>query len=328
MLAGAVDVHAHYLPVAYRDALDRAQQLRLDGNALPPPRWSPGEHLDAAASLGIATSMLSISSPGLLLSDDTADVVDLARRVNEQGADLVRTHPDHFGLLASLPLPDVPAGLRELERALDELGADGISLMTNYQGVYLGSEAFATVFDELSRRQAVVALHPTSPRGWQATSLGRSRGMLDFMFETARAVFDLILSGTLDRCPGVRVIVPHTGGVITVIADRVDRSRLFGEPSQVDVFAALDGLLYDLSGEPLPRVLPALLRLVATPQLVYGSDFPFHPQHLAQAMALELATSGVLDDAARRAAAYERAYDLFPRLGDQRRRQAAADARA
>jgi 6-methylsalicylate decarboxylase len=314
MLEGAIDVHAHYLPPAYRSALERGRQSRLDGNAVPPPRWSIAEHLNVADALGIATSMLSISSPGLLLTDRPGDAVPLARAVNEQGARIVRDYPERFGLFASLPLPDVEAALRELERVFDELGADGVSLLTNYAGRYVGHPDFEPVLAELSRRGAVVALHPTSPPGWEAVSFGRSRGMVEFMFDTARAVFDLTLSRALERYDGMRLIVPHTGGVIPLLADRVDRSRLFGEPSDANVLGTLARLRYDLTGEPLPRQLPALLRLVAPDRLLYGTDYPFHPAELVQDTAGALAATDLLSADEKLQASRQSALALFPRL--------------
>jgi predicted TIM-barrel fold metal-dependent hydrolase len=315
MLAAAVDLHAHYLPPSYVMALDRAGLSSLDGNAVPPPAWSPAAHLEFADATGIATSFLSLSSPGLLVTHDVGDAVELARRVNEDGASTVRDHAERFGLFASLPLPDVDAALAELERAFDELGADGVSLLTNYAGHYLGSDAFEPLFAELGRREAVVALHPTSPAGWEAVAFGRTRGMIEFMFDTARTVIDLVLSGHLDRHPGVKLVVPHAGGVIPLLADRVDRSRLFGEASGVDVLGTLRSLHYDLSGDTLPRQLPALLSLVEPDRVVYGSDYPFHPAPLAQAAADRLAATDLLSAEDVRRVFRETALALVPRLG-------------
>jgi predicted TIM-barrel fold metal-dependent hydrolase len=314
MPADAIDLHAHYLPPSYRAALERAGLSALDGNAVPPPPWSVSAHLGFADATGIATSVLSISSPGLLLTEDVGSAAELARRVNEEGAAIVRDRPERFGLFASLPLPDVDASLGELERALDELGADGVSLLTNYAGRYLGSTEFEPLLAELSRREVVVALHPTSPPGWEAVAFGRTRGMIEFMFDTARTVVDLILSGGLERHHGLKLIVPHTGGVIPLLADRVDRSRLFGESSRVDVLAALRGLHYDLSGEALPRGLPALLALVDPDRLVYGSDYPFHREDLARTAAENLSGTDLLSEDEARSAFRDTALGLLPRL--------------
>jgi 6-methylsalicylate decarboxylase len=138
--------------------------------------------------------------------------------------------------------------------------------------------------------------------------------MVEFMFDTARTVFDLILSGALARHDGLRLIVPHTGGVIPLLADRVDRSRRFGESSNTDVFGTLAGLHYDLSGEALPRQLPALLSLVSPERLLYGSDHPFHPEQLAREAAAALAATELLSEHESRAAFHDTAVGLFPRL--------------
>src|ERR1700677_732197 len=100
-----IDVHAHFLPDIYRTALLHAGHQQPDG--IPwLPEWSAGQHLEAMDRLGIATSLLSISSPGVHLGDN-GDAVDLARAVNEEGRRAVVDSHGRFGLLASLPLPDV-----------------------------------------------------------------------------------------------------------------------------------------------------------------------------------------------------------------------------
>jgi 6-methylsalicylate decarboxylase len=314
----AIDVHAHFIPAAYSAALERAGLRYLDGNVVEPPSWDASEHLAVADANAIATSLLSISSPGLLVGPTTGEAIELARRVNDEAATVVRAHPTRFGLLAALPLPDVDAALEELRRACDELDADGVSLLSNYDGVYLGDPRLEPLFEELSRRALVAVIHPTSPAGWEAVSFGRSRGTVEFMFDAARAVFNMLLSGTLERHAGVTLVIPHAGGVIPLLAERVDRSRMFGEASRVDVFATLRRQFYDLAGSPLPRQLPALLSLVEPSQLVYGSDYPFSPEPLVREDLARLKRSELLSPAELDAALATNALELFPRLRDAR----------
>ncbi|MDE3070279.1 MAG: amidohydrolase family protein, partial [Acidobacteriota bacterium] len=134
-LAGAVDVHAHFLPPGYREACEAAGQSTPDGTpALP--EWSPEAALELMDHVGVRSAMLSISSPGVHFGDPSA-AVTLARSVNEAGAALVRANTSRFGLLASLPLPEIDSALAELELAYDELRCDGVALLTNYHGAYL-----------------------------------------------------------------------------------------------------------------------------------------------------------------------------------------------
>ena len=130
----AVDVHAHYLPECYRTALLDNGHGQPDG--FPHiPAWSAAEHVSVMDRLGIATSLLSISSPGVHLADE-AEARDRAREVNEAGRRAVVDHPGRFGLFASLPLPDVDAAVAEIDYCCDRLDVDGFTLLTNIGGTY------------------------------------------------------------------------------------------------------------------------------------------------------------------------------------------------
>jgi 6-methylsalicylate decarboxylase len=310
----AVDMHAHFVPPAYRRALAGAGIDRPDGFPYV-PEWSAAAALAAMDGLGIELAVLSVSSPGVDLGPGT-DQVRLAREVNYEGADVVRSHPRRFGLLASLPLPDVDAALEEIRRACEDLEADGFVLMTNYRGIYLGDPRFDEVMDELERRHALVALHPTSPPAADAVALGRPRPLLEFPFDTTRAVVNLILNGTLRRRPLIRVLVPHVGAALPVLADRVHAfAAAFARDGEaVDVHAELRGMWFDTAGEPLPNALAALLRLAGPERIVYGSDLPFAPLPLVERSAERLLETELLDETTRHALAQGNALALVPRL--------------
>ena len=253
-----VDVHAHYLPDAYRGAAVAAGHTMPDG--FPQlPAWSARSHVEMMDRFGIAVSMLSISSPGVHFGDSAAACA-LARQVNEDGHRARLAHPGRFGLLASLPLPDVGGAIEEIAYCYDELGVDGVCLLTNAGGVYLGDPALEPVFDELDRRRARIFIHPTSPPCWEHTSFGRPRPMIEFLFDTTRTIVNMILNGTVARHPNIEVIVPHAGAVLPLIADRV---AAFGmilpdvDPS-ASVLDDLARLHYDLAGFAVPRALDAL----------------------------------------------------------------------
>ncbi|MBA2395459.1 MAG: amidohydrolase [Ktedonobacteraceae bacterium] len=314
ILDQAIDVHAHYLTQTYRQACEAAGQSQPDGFPML-PEWSHEAALTVMDQVGVATALLSISSPGVHFGNDEAARI-LARRVNEEGADIVAIHPGRFGLLASLPLPDVESALAELVYAFEQLHVDGIALLTHYQGHYLGNTLFEPIMAEMNRRHAVAVLHPTSPACWEAVSLGHPRPMLEFPIDTTRAVVNLALTGTIDRYPNIRFVIPHAGGALPVLVDRVHSfATIFSAGQQpIDVLTALRGLYYDLAGTPLPRALPALLTLTEPDHLLYGSDFPFTPGPLVQFLAAMLATTDILDEGQRGAMLRNNALRLFPRL--------------
>jgi 6-methylsalicylate decarboxylase len=272
-----VDVHAHLLSEAYRVALGAAGFERIDG--MPVPGWEAGAHLALMDHLGIATSLLSVSSPGVHFGDDSA-ARSLARQVNEDGKRVVEAHPGRFGLFGSLPAPDVSGAIDELNFCYDELGVDGIVMLTHVGETYLGDPALEPLFEVLNRRGARVFIHPTSPLCWEQTSFGRTRAMIEFLFDTSRAVVNMVLNGVIARYPNIEVIVPHAGAALPVIADRVAAFAFILEdldPS-ADVYRDLARLQYDLAGFPLPRQLDAILSLTTAEHLHYGSDYPFTPE--------------------------------------------------
>ena len=138
---------------------------------------------------------------------------------------LTRDNPERFGHFASLPLPDVPGALDELGYALDELDCDGITIETDSAGRYLGDDRYEPLYRELNWRRATVFVHPTSPPCAEAIALGRPRPMLEFIFETTRAVSDLVFTGMLVRYPDIGWVFTHGGGAPPLLADRMELFR-------------------------------------------------------------------------------------------------------
>lgn len=318
-----IDVHMHYVPRFYRDALIAAGQSRPDG--IPAlPEWSLEAALAAMDQVGIAAALMSISSPGVHLGDAAA-ARRLARRVNEEGARARAAYPARFGFFASLPLPDIDAALAETTHALDVLGAEGVVLLTNHRGLYPGAPALDPLYAELNRRKAVVFLHPTSPacpccNGPHATTPDASLPppLLEFIFETTRAVIGLVLAGTLRRFPDIRIIVPHAGAALPVVADRVagliPALKLAGAPDARQIFEQLRRFHYDLAGFPIPRLLSALQQIADPDRLLYGSDWPYTPLPAVLRLAGQQATTPLLTPELRDRMLYGNALRLFPRL--------------
>lgn len=316
--AGLVDVHAHFVTDHYVAAARAAGHERPDG--MPGwPSWSLDEHLALMDDAGIDTAILSISSPGTHFGNDLA-ARELTRRVNEEAAEIQRTHPDRFGHFASLPLPDIDGALDELRFALDELGSDGVAIETNAHGHYLGDPIFGPVFAELDRRRAVVFVHPTSPPNFDAVALGRPRPMLEFIFDSTRTVSDLLLSGALERYPGIEWIFTHGGGALPLLADRIELFRtlfLRGDAPSTTTADTLTRLWFDMAGTPFPRQIPALIAAAGSDRLLYGSDYCFTPVPgaLAQVASIDAAPRPGVDSW--RALTSRNAARLLPRLANR-----------
>jgi predicted TIM-barrel fold metal-dependent hydrolase len=191
--------------------------------------------------------------------------------------------------------------------------------LTHSGGVYLGDPLLDPVFAELNRRRAVVFIHPTSPACWKHVSLGFPRPMIEFLFETTRAVTNLVLTGARRRFPDIEFIVPHAGATLPVVADRIAAFTEIPGMAEVDskeVLDALAGFWYDLAGFAA-RQLPALLGLVEPSRLLYGSDWPFTPEHVGALLAAAIENVDALGAEERVAMLSSNATRLLPRLGDR-----------
>jgi predicted TIM-barrel fold metal-dependent hydrolase len=269
-----VDVHAHFTTDSYIAQAIAAGHREADG--MPEnywPRWSAEQHLRLMDEAGIRFSLLSLSSPGVHFGDDAAAWA-LAREMNDVAAATAAEHPDRFGYFAVLPLPDTDGALAEIDRTF-QLGARGVIVLTNNDGHYLGDRRLRPVLAELNRLGAVVLLHPTSCVGCQNLTIGRPQPMIEFLFDTARAVVDFILSRAAERFPRLRMIVPHAGGVLPLLVDRVELFRsIDGEPDDRRTVAELLGTFhYDLAGTPSAPQLAALRSVAGQDRLLFGSDY-------------------------------------------------------
>ncbi|HLH75512.1 MAG TPA: amidohydrolase family protein [Candidatus Binataceae bacterium] len=271
-----IDVHHHMLPPKYVKAVHQA----LSHETPPIPRvmnWTPAHSLEEMDRNGVATAVISVSTPGVWF-DNVGQARRLARECNEYGAKLGQDHPGRFGLFAATPLPDTQGSLREIEYAMDSLHADGVGLLTNYDGKHLGDRKFWPVYEELNRRKAVVYVHPTSLAGCMTPVPGTTIALIEFPTDTTRTITDLIYSGTLTRYPNIQFIFSHGGGSMPMLAHRIfggleGQHRL--KPSDQGFPPELRRLHYDTASITNPPAMTALLKMVPASQVLFGSDYPW-----------------------------------------------------
>lgn len=277
-----IDVHAHYFPDDY-GALVEAHGLggwmyppTVPGGPPPAPfRYAPEDVTKRLAMMdeaGVERQILSIIAAPYLTDGAVAEAA--ARLGNDLYASYCRAHPDRFSFWASLPLPHVEAAIIETRRAMDDLGALGVTIQTFCLNETIARDEFDPLYAELDRRGAVVFLHPCQ------NALG-SPLIGDFgltvcagaSMEDAVAAMHLIVKRVPERFPNIRFIVPHFGGILPMLLERLDGQLPFKDLLEKPSVTARR-FFYDTVGWGSEAALIAAATAFGAGQLVPGSDWP------------------------------------------------------
>ena len=322
-----IDVHFHSVPRAYAKA--------LADSALGPhiriPEWSPDLALRTMDQLGIQAAITSLSVPGCHLGD-AAMARSLSRAVNEECAEFCARQPKRLGAFATLPIPDMEGACAEAIHALDVLKQDGIGLLANYDGVYLGDPSFDPLFEVLNARRAVVAIHPNNHPAGAQIHLRVPGFLMEYLFDTTRAAANLVFSGAMDRYPDIKFILSHAGGTLPFIswrlaeiAERQLAASPFKERFQIPlvadnrgqvtkdfVLARLKRFYYDTALAAGPQTFGALREVADPSRVLFGSDWPYCHVEMGEDMVASL--DATLSAAEKPAVARDNALKLFPRF--------------
>lgn len=294
-----IDVFNHFMPRPY---LDRLQKIAPDHVAAKAfPRLDTLVDVDARLRLleefdGLR-QVLSLANPPLELLGPPGVSIELARIANDSLADICHRHPDAFPtFIAALPMNDVDATLREIDRAIDELGARGIQVFTNVAGRPLSAPEFRPIFRQMAGKKLPIWVHPM--RGpdfadYAAEEASKDEVWFSFgwPYETTACMTRLIYSGLFDELPDLRIISHHMGGMIPYFPAKIKlgfRQIFFGTVDSNPV-AAERGLerppldyykmLYAdtaLGGEEAPtRCGHAFF---GTSKCLFATDAPFDPE--------------------------------------------------
>ncbi len=290
----AVDVHSHFFPREFLELVERegepygagvrrsspVSQLVMPGH--PPVPLLP-EFVDVSARLayldarGIGLQALSLSPPMVYWAPGELGV-RLARVFNDGIAEVCRRADGRFVGLATLPMQDVAAALRETERAVRELGMRGVYLATSVNGRYLDDPAFEPVWALCAELAVPVFVHPTTYIGEEVLARFHLFNTIGFPTETAALVGRLIYSGLLDRLSRVRVVLAHGGGVFPFLLGRMEHAHRSRRELQEAIprppSAYLEHFYFDtvVHGD---GALAYVVRTVGVQRMVLGSDAPY-----------------------------------------------------
>ncbi len=239
-------------------------------------------HMDIDAKLadmdeaGIAMTALSINDPGP--ERFGKDGPHVAKMVNDYISELARQYPERlFGLIV-LPLQDIDASLKELDRCVNQRGMKGVLLYSNLDGSFPDEDRYRPLFEHVQRLDVPVLLHPAYPTTYDAT-VGRNLvAGLGLMFDTTIALARLILSGVLDQFPNLKLVCPHVGGTLPYLIGRLDHQTQVLKRGAENITKPPSEYLRDIyldAVSPIPMAIQYGIDYVGAERMLYSSDHPW-----------------------------------------------------
>jgi len=306
-----VDVHTHILPPSWPDLTARygtpgfpGFEPQPDGSAhmmvnckhfrtFHANSWDPAVRMHDCDRDGVHVQVLSTVPIMFSYWAKPAHAADLAQILNDHIAATVAENPTRFVGLCTVPLQDTALAIRELERAVRELGMAGVEIGTHVDNMNLNDPALFPFFEAASDLGAAVFVHPWDMMGRDAMRRYWLPWLVAMPAETSRAICSMIFGGVLERLPALRVNFAHGGGSFPATIGRIEhgfnvRPDLVAIDNAVNPRAYLgrfwlDSLVHD------PVMLRYVVDLVGDDRVTLGSDYPFplgeeHPGALIESM--------------------------------------------
>lgn len=285
-----IDFHNHYYPPRYLKALESGESnVKVtyndqghacihypgDYNIAVPGQIDLSIRRKTLDDFGIDMQIYTLTTPGTHV-ETPANAVRLAARVNDDFADGIAAHQGRFSALATLPLNDPAASVKELERSMRELKLPGAMLFSNVNHVALADQRFWPLYELANDLEAVLYIHPTDPAGVEAMTDFWLMPLVGFLMDTTLAAAKLVFTGIPERFPKIKWALTHCGGTIPYLSERLDRGyRAFKEcrvnidrpPSEYLKHFYFDTVNFN------PEALKLAISFAGADHLLAGSDY-------------------------------------------------------
>jgi len=292
-----IDIGAHILPKAYKDALYEANAANFnlkDVIDTLPTMYDLDHRFRVMDKFDGLMHVLTLSSPAVEEFSDAKKSPDFARLANDGMAELVVKYPDRFAAaVACLPMNNVDAALDEIDRAINDLKFRGVQVNTPIDNRPLDSPEFMPIYEKMSQYNLPTWIHPMRTADYtDYRSEKKSKYMIFHVFgwpyETAAAMTRLVFSRVFEKYPNLKFIVHHAGGMVPFLEQRIigayDHAEMLRGAkykqgltrAPIDYFK--NSFYYDTAIYGNAAALMCTRAFCGADQMLFGTDFPYDSQ--------------------------------------------------
>ncbi len=282
-----IDVHGHYMPIIKKSdyqtlfevdkADDGSKYMKINGKRLgklDEGLISIEKQIADMDDMGIDFRALCIPPFAFNYEIDREGNIEWAKLLNNQMYEDIKTYPDRFLGLATLPMKSVNDACDELERTMRDYNFVGAQIATNIDGMELDDESFHPFWEKAESLGALILLHPhytMSRKGFVDFHL---RNIVGNPLDTTIAA---IAGGVLERFSNLKICLSHSGGYLSLAASRMDHaymvrpeySHLSDAPSTFLNKFYYDSIIHDM------KALEYIISRAGIDRILLGTDYPF-----------------------------------------------------
>jgi len=293
-----VDAYTHILPAGYQSMLEKKITNRdMSLNSARYAQTIPTlVNLEARFRVMDDTDeyiqVVSVASPPIHTIAPPEVAAELCRVANDELAELVFKYPHRFAAgIATLPMNDIDAALKETQRAIKDLRLRAVELYTDINGQPLDAPQFMPLYEMMADLDRPIFIHPlremtTPDYADEEFSRYRVWTKLGWPYATALAMTRLVYGGVLEKWPGLKIVTHHCGGLIPFLAGRIDWNDDFNEMcmGHRDIYLKEKALnyyrrfFYDTAVNGHTAALQCGKAFAGIDRMVFATDMPFDNQ--------------------------------------------------
>jgi predicted TIM-barrel fold metal-dependent hydrolase len=273
------DIHHHFVPEIIKQYVDDL------------PEWNVGKSLAYLKQQGTDKASLSLSNYDISFATE-AEYIRFCSEVNRELSEIIKANPEKFDAYGVLPFPHIKESIEELYRCLDVYGFSGITLYTNYSGIYPSFREHEELFAVFNQRGVKLFIHPASTPPINGEKYDSISDFIEYPQEVTRLVSRFLVEEGFEKYPNISYILSHGGGTLAYLFDRIGKipylkcskgvlklrwGRLIGDlkKKRNRILEYMESMEFDLCGFAGPEQLAALETNIARERCHFGSNYPY-----------------------------------------------------
>ena len=275
-----IDFSSHIITRAAEEKLSTRENFQRLQKNFAAESSDPEERIRVMEKYGIDMQVLTQTTP-VLVGLKAEEAKEICRITNDAVGKICRSHPDRFIPFAVVSLLDVKQAVYELDRAINEWGCRGVTIGTNHNNKGVDDPENGAFYEKVCEYDIPVFLHPMN---WQSYDLVDEdpavMRLFGWPFDTTIALLRLIVSGTMERYPTLKIVTHHLGGgMFPFFSNRFNiKFEKLKKEMNKPLSASLERVYGDTAVDGTAAALPCGHAFFGTERMLFGTDYPFSPE--------------------------------------------------